>query len=52
MKYLDGIKIGNWQKFALSTVSEKHTEVKKLRKAAKRLRKTSQKKAVEKAILK
>lgn len=52
MKYLNGIKIKNWQKSALSTVSEKNRDVKKLRKAAKRLRKTSLKKAVDKAMLK
>ena len=52
MKFLDGIKIENWKKLALSTVSEKHKEIKKLHKAVKILRKASLKKVVEKAILK
>jgi len=52
MKFLDGIKIENWKKSMLSTVSEKHKEIKKLHKAVKKLRKASLKKAVEKVIFK
>ncbi len=43
MKFLECIKIEQWKNLMISTVSEKHEEIKNLHKAVRRLRKASQK---------